>query len=228
MTTPRTIVLTGATRGLGRALVERFAADGHVVAGCGTSTDGVAALRAAHGAPHRLEVVDVSDAAAVDAWAAGLAADGHVPELLVAHAGVINRLAPLWELTPDEIARVTAVNVNGVAFTARAFLPAMIARGRGVLVALSSGWGRGSSPEVAPYCASKHAVEGLVGALAQELPRGLAAVALSPGVVDTDMLRACLPDTAASCDGPGAWSTRAAPFLLGLGPRDNGGSLTCD
>jgi NAD(P)-dependent dehydrogenase (short-subunit alcohol dehydrogenase family) len=108
----------------------------------------------------------------------------------------------------------------------RHVVPAMIARGSGVIVNLSSGWGRSTSPEVAPYCASKWAIEGLTRALAQELPRGLAAVPLNPGIIDTAMLRSCFGESASEHPGPEEWARAAIPFLLGLGPKDNGKPLT--
>lgn len=225
---PRTIVVTGCTRGIGRALVDEFVAAGHVVHGCGRSGDAIDALRGRHGAPHGFTALDVSDGEAVAAWAHDVIAAGAAPDLVISNAAVINRLAPLWEITAGEFDGLIAVNVAGVANVARAFLPPMIDAGRGVIVNLSSGWGRSTSPEVGPYCTSKWAVEGFTGSLAQELPAGLAAVALSPGVVDTQMLRACLPDTAAVCDGPEAWAARSAPRLLALGASDNGASLTFD
>lgn len=225
-TPPRTLVLTGATRGMGRALALELAAAGHVVHGCGTSRSAVAELAAALPAPCSASVVDVSDAAAVSAWAARVLAAGPAPDLLINNAAVINALAPVWKVPAAEWSRLLAVNVAGTAHVIAAFVPAMIAAGRGVIVNLSSGWGRSTSPEVGPYCASKYAVEGLSGSLAQELPLGLACVALSPGVVDTDMLRSCLPDTAAVTDGPEAWARRNASFLLELGSQHNGQSLS--
>jgi len=120
---------------------------------------------------------------------------------------------------------VIDTNVKGVANLVRHFVPAMIARGRGVIVNMSSGWGRSADAKVAPYCASKYAVEGLSQSLAQELPEGLACVALSPGVVDTDMLRQCWADEAGSYPKPQAWAGNAAAFLLQLGAKDNGQSL---
>lgn len=102
----------------------------------------------------------------------------------------------------------------------------MIARGSGVIVNLSSGWGRSTSPEVAPYCATKWAIEGLTRALSQELPKGLAAVALNPGIIDTDMLRSTFGTRASNFLGPGEWTKAAIPFLLKLGPSDNGKALT--
>jgi NAD(P)-dependent dehydrogenase (short-subunit alcohol dehydrogenase family) len=108
----------------------------------------------------------------------------------------------------------------------RHFLPAMEERGRGVVVNFSSGWGRSTSPEVAPYCASKWAVEGLSQAVAQEVASGVAVVALNPGIIDTDMLRSCFGESAGSYPDAKAWATRAVPFLENLDSSDNGRALT--
>jgi NAD(P)-dependent dehydrogenase (short-subunit alcohol dehydrogenase family) len=102
----------------------------------------------------------------------------------------------------------------------------MVARGRGVVVNLSSGWGRSVAPEVASYCMSKWAIEGLTRALAAELPAGMAAVPLNPGVIDTELLRSCWGEGAGNYPSPEEWARRAAPFLLALGPKDNGRPLT--
>src|SRR5262249_33712383 len=153
----------------GRALVERFAPDGHTVLGCGRSADHVAELRRAFGPPNDFEVVDVVRADAVEAWARRLIGAGAVPELLVNNAALMNDPKPLWEVSAEEFDRLIDVNVKGVVNVIRAFAPAMAARGRGVIVNLSSGWGRSASAGVAPYCASKYAVEGLTKALAQDL-----------------------------------------------------------
>ncbi|MFO0799520.1 MAG: SDR family oxidoreductase [Gemmataceae bacterium] len=220
------IVLTGATRGLGRALVPRFAAAGHTVVGCGRSAAHVAELAAAFGKPHRFDQLDVTDAAAVAAWAADVLKSHGAPDLLVNNAAVMNTPAPLWEVPAAAFDAVIDVNVKGVANVLRGFVPAMVARKSGVVVNLSSGWGRSVSPEVAAYCASKYAVEGLTLALAQELPRGMAAVPLNPGVIDTDMLRQAWADGAAAYPKADKWAERAAPFLLALGAKDNGRSLS--
>src|SRR5205085_4965524 len=121
---------------------------------------------------------------------------------------------------------VIDVNIKGVANVIRHFVPAMIARGRGIIVNFSSGWGRSTDAEVAPYCATKWAIEGLTQSLAQELPSGMAAIPLNPGIIDTDMLRTCFGGDAASYPSPEEWSEQAAAFLLRLGPRDNGKSLS--
>jgi NAD(P)-dependent dehydrogenase (short-subunit alcohol dehydrogenase family) len=148
------------------------------------------------------------------------------PDLLLNNAAVINRNAPLWEVSAGEFERVIDINLKGVANVIRHFTPAMIQRGRGVIVNFSSGWGRSVSAEVAPYCATKWAIEGLTKALAEELPRGLAAVPLNPGVINTEMLQSCLGGEAAAYPTPEQWAARAVPFLLELGPKDNGQSLS--
>jgi NAD(P)-dependent dehydrogenase (short-subunit alcohol dehydrogenase family) len=121
---------------------------------------------------------------------------------------------------------VIDVNIKGTANVIRHFVPAMIARKTGVIVNFSSGWGRSTDAEVAPYCATKWAVEGLTQSLAQELPPGLAAVPLNPGIINTDMLRTCWSAGAASYPGPEEWACSAAPFLLKLNASNNGEQLT--
>jgi NAD(P)-dependent dehydrogenase (short-subunit alcohol dehydrogenase family) len=126
----------------------------------------------------------------------------------------------------DEFSWVIDVNIKGVYHVLRHFLPAMVARQSGVIVNFSSGWGRSTSPEVAPYCATKYAIEGLTLALAQELPHGMSAVPLNPGIINTDMLQSAWGDGASSYPTPEMWAAKAVPFLLGLGAKDNGKSLS--
>jgi len=138
---------------------------------------------------------------------------------------VINRNAPLWEIEAEEFSKVLDVNIGGTVSVIRHFAPAMIASGSGVIVNFSSGWGRSTDAQVAPYCASKWAIEGLTQSLAQELPSGIAAVALNPGIINTDMLQSCFGGSASSYPSPAAWAKKAVPFLLALGPKDNGHPL---
>jgi NAD(P)-dependent dehydrogenase (short-subunit alcohol dehydrogenase family) len=93
-------------------------------------------------------------------------------------------------------------------------------------VNFSSGWGRSTSPEVAPYCATKWAIEGLSRALAEELPAGMAAVPLNPGIINTEMLQSCFGEHASDYPGPEQWAKKAVPFLLSLSGKDNGSPLT--
>jgi NAD(P)-dependent dehydrogenase (short-subunit alcohol dehydrogenase family) len=223
---PLRILLTGASRGLGRAMVEGFTKLGHVVVGCATDERAVAELGKTFAAPHRFYRVDVRDDRQVAEWARAVDAAGSPFDLVLNNAAIINRNAPLWEVPADEFQRLLDVNVVGTANVVRHFVPAMVRRGKGVIVNFSSGWGRSTSAEVAPYCATKFAIEGLTQALAQELPAGMAAVPLNPGIINTEMLQSCFGGDAAAYPTPEQWAKRAIPFLLQLGAKDNGEPLS--
>jgi NAD(P)-dependent dehydrogenase (short-subunit alcohol dehydrogenase family) len=220
------VVITGVTRGLGRAMAEEFSRLGHEVVGCGRSQRGIAQIRTRLGKPHDFAAVDVASDDEVKAWATEVLHAHGAPCLLLNNAAVINKNARLWEVGPEEFSQVMDVNVKGTVSVIRHFLPAMIKQGKGVVVNFSSGWGRSADAEVAPYCASKWAIEGLTQSLSQELPRGMAAVALNPGIIDTDMLRSSFGGSASSYPTPERWAKTAVPFLLELGPEDNGRQLT--
>jgi NAD(P)-dependent dehydrogenase (short-subunit alcohol dehydrogenase family) len=220
------IVITGVTRGLGRALAEWFIAHGQTVSGCGRSGMEIFELRSVHPEPHNFDAVDVTEPVKVGMWAERIIGTNGAPDFLINNAALVNRPAPLWQVPVQEFSKLIDVNIKGVVNVIRAFVPAMVEAKRGVIVNLSSGWGRSTSPEVAPYCASKWAIEGLTKALAQELPTGMAAVPLNPGVINTDMLKICFGESAAGYPKAEEWAQRAAPFILQLGSKDNGQSLS--
>jgi len=223
----RNIVITGISRGCGRALAEYYLAQGHRVAGCARSQEIVDELLAEHGPLHHFAAVDVSDDEAVRIWACDVLAHFGAPDLLVNNAAVIAGNAPLWDIPVHEFDAVIDVNIKGTAHVLRHFLPAMIRRQSGLVVNFSSGWGRSTSPHVSAYCASKWAIEGMTQALAQELPSGLCAVSLNPGIINTKMLQACFgKESAATYPTAPEWAQSAGPYLLGLGPKDNGQALT--
>lgn len=226
MQIPRKIVITGCSRGLGRALVNEFINAGHKVAGCSRSVDQMASLTERYDAQHHFKGVDVSNEQEVRLWSEELIAHIGVPDLVINNAATINTPAPLWEVPIHDFQQLVNINIVGVQCVIRSLLPPMIKEGRGVLVNLSSGWGRSVSANVAPYCASKWAIEGLTKALAEELPAGLAAVPLSPGVIDTDMLRSTFGDDAQGYRTAQQWAIDAAPYILNLSASDNGQSLT--
>ncbi|MCY2948864.1 MAG: SDR family NAD(P)-dependent oxidoreductase [Planctomycetota bacterium] len=219
----RRIVLTGATRGLGAAMLEGFIASGAIVHGCGTNSAAVEQLKQAYPGPHTFHVVDVTDSAQIKQWADSVLPEG-APDLLINNAALINTPAKLWDLPASEWRRMFDVNVLGMVEVLRAFLPAMVAQQKGVVVNFSSAWGRTTSADVSAYCATKFAVEGLTRSLAQELPKGMAAVALNPGIIATDMLAQVFRAGASAYPTPAAWAKRSVPYILGLGARDNGAS----
>lgn len=222
----RHVLITGVSRGLGRALVDEFVAAGHRVTGCARSTADIRQLTLKYPAPHQFATVDVSEDDQVAAWAGRVLDDREPPDLLINNAAIVSANRVLWETDPADFSRVMEVNVNGVHSVIRHFVPAMVKRGSGVIVNFSSGWGRSTSPQVAPYCASKWAIEGLTRALADELPYGMAAIPLNPGIIDTALLRNCFGEGAAAYPSPASWAKKAVPFLLDLGPDDNGDPLT--
>jgi NAD(P)-dependent dehydrogenase (short-subunit alcohol dehydrogenase family) len=220
------IVISGVTRGLGRALAEEFIRMGHTVAGCGRGAEGIIDLRFAYGAPHSFDVADVADPVKVGIWAAKVLGFGEAPDLLINNAAIMNRPAPLWQVPPEEAKRLIDINVTGTINVIREFVPPMVAARKGVIINFSSGWGRSVAPEVAPYCASKWAIEGLTKALAEELPEGMAAIPMNPGVIDTDMLRIAWAEGASAHRKADEWAKVAAPYILKLGPAENGRSVT--
>jgi len=222
----KSVVITGCTRGLGLAMAREFARRGWSVSGCGTHTDAVNALSKELGGKHLVLRCDVSDPVAVTAFTTATLKVSGAPDLLINNAAVVNQNAPLWKVTIEEFSSLIDTNIKGIHYICQAFLPAMITRGSGVIVNLSSGWGRSTAPDVAPYCAGKWAVEGLTRALALDLPPGLAAVPLNPGIIDTNMLRRSFGDSAGGFPSPARWAESAVPFLEKLGPRDNGQPLT--
>src|SRR5688572_6563166 len=226
MSQGKVVLITGVTRGLGRAMAEEFARLGHTVLGCGRSAREIDKLRQALGKPHDFYPVDVSDDTAVKSWASVVLISHGSPDLLLNNAGLINKNARLWEIEAREFDAVVDTNLKGVANVIRHFVPEMVKRKSGVIVNFSSGWGRATDAEVAPYCATKWAIEGLTQSLAQELPSSMAAVPLNPGIIDTDMLRSTFGGSSSSYPGPGKWAKVVVPFLLKLGPGDNGKQLT--
>jgi NAD(P)-dependent dehydrogenase (short-subunit alcohol dehydrogenase family) len=216
------VVITGVARGLGLAMTKAFVEHGHTVVACARQAADVKSLRDRWPAPHRFDPVDVARDADVRRWAESALDEFGPPDLLINNAAVVNETAVLWHVAPDDFNRLIDVNIKGVANVIRHFAPAMVKRKRGVIVNFSSGWGRSTSPEVAPYCASKWAIEGLTQAMAQELPDGMAAVPLNPVIINTDMLQSCFGDAAASYPEPDDWAKNAVPYLLSLGPSDNG------
>jgi len=226
MSNSRIVLITGVTRGLGGAMARGFAELGHTVIGCGRSAEGIAQIRKALGTRHRFNVLDVSSDVRVKNWASQVLEAYGPPDLLINNAAIINHNSPLWKVPAEEFSALIDVNIKGVANVLRHFLPAMVARKSGVIVNFSSGWGRETDAGVAPYCASKWAIEGLTQSLAKELPDGMAAIPLNPGIIDTDMLRSCFGGAAGSYPSAEEWAEVAVPFLLKLRASDNGRPLT--
>ena len=173
------VVVTGASRGIGRAIAEAFIAAGARVRILADDPD-VIGTGQAIGAEARL--ADITDAAAVAAALADLAQI----DVLVNNAG-LERLTPVDGPSPETetiFRRIVDINISGTFIVTRAALPKMTAGGR--VINTASVWSRSVEPLFAGYVSSKHAVIGLTKTLAKELgPRGITVNAVCPGWVKT-------------------------------------------
>lgn len=175
----RRALVTGGGSGIGLATVRRLIAEGAQV----LAADLDPAAAAAEGAdPVACDVTDPASVAAAVAQAEPL-------DLVVANAGIAPPARELWEVEPEEFDAVMAVNVRGVFLTLRAVLPGMVERGSGAVVVTSSAAGLRGVNWLGTYCASKHAVVGLVRSVALDIAdRGVRVNAVCPGSVRTPIL----------------------------------------
>lgn len=189
MAEPRVALVTGASRGIGLATAEALIGRGWRV---GLLARGAAAVEAAARrlGPAALPLAaDAADPAAAGEAVARLAERFGAPEVLVNNAAVIDPIGRLEDIDPGAWIGTLAVNVGGPMIMARAVLPGMLARGRGVIVNLSSGSATRAVEGWSAYCASKAALRMFTESLALEYgARGIRVHDFVPGVVNTDML----------------------------------------
>ncbi|AEA15922.1 MULTISPECIES: SDR family oxidoreductase [Bacillus] len=224
----KSVIITGVTQGLGRAMVDRFDELGWNIYGCGRSKDKIEELKKQYSKIHDFQVIDVSDSQQVNNWANYILNRHTAPDMIVNNASIVNQNAQLWKITAQEFENVMNVNVNGVVNVIRAFVPTMVARKEGIIINMSSSWGREGEAELAPYCASKFAIEGITKSMALELPHGMAVVALDPGgSISTPMLKSCAPQYINESPTPETWSHKATQYILNITIDKNGDSLTC-
>jgi len=232
----RSVVVTGASNGQGRALVKALAARNFAVYACDvvstSKADMEAEVAALPGKLHFMEV-DVTDSSNVRKWAACVLKDlnGEAPDFLLNVAGLTFEAGGpgtpqlnFWELPEEKFNKTIQVNVLGVANVIRSFLPAMIEKRKGIVLNWSSGLGRSTNPKSVAYCASKFAVEALSKAISQSVPKGMAVCPLAPGLVLSQMQKA-IPGQHIRT--PDEWAAVAVPFILSIDTdSQNGCSLS--
>lgn len=187
----RIALVTGSSRGIGRAIALQLAQDGYAVAVNGRSPESVQAVAAeiiARGGDAKGYVCDVTDAEAVARMGDAVERELGTVTALVNNAGIAQQKL-LTDVTDTEWRRMMATHVDGAFYTCRRFLPGMIRRQTGSIVNISSMWGQvGGSCEV-PYSAAKAALIGFTRALAKEVgPSGIRVNCVAPGVIQTDMM----------------------------------------
>lgn len=191
-TTPRTAVVTGAARGIGAAVAQRLAADGHAVAvidldesACAGTVEAIAAA----GGTALAVGADVADAASVDAAIERVTAELGAPTIVVNNAGIL-RDNLLFKMSVDDWDAVMGVHLRGSFNVAKATQKHMVEAGFGRIVNLSSTSALGNRGQ-ANYSAAKAGLQGFTKTLAIELGKyGVTANAIAPGFIQTDMTAA--------------------------------------
>jgi len=190
-------LITGGSRGIGRATALAFAAEGADIAFCHLNDDEKADQTAAEiktrgrRAMHRS--VDVADVKAGRDFATSVARDFGPIDILFNNAGM-NIRKPFEDYTEEEFDRIIGVHLKGMFFMAQSVWPAMAARGEGCIINVASQRGLKGAVNSAPYSAAKAAIMGFTRALAWEAaPKGVRVNAIAPGPIVTD-LTATMPE----------------------------------
>jgi 3-oxoacyl-[acyl-carrier protein] reductase len=190
-------LVTGASRGIGRAIALALAHAGARVVGTATSAAGAAAITALLAdapAPGRGAVLDAGDARSVEALVANLEAAEGLPTILVNNAA-ITRDTLLLRMKSEDWDQVIATNLTGVFRISKACLKRMLKERRGRIINVTSIVGITGNPGQTNYAAAKAGLLGFTKSLAREVAsRGITVNAVAPGFVDTDMTRALTPE----------------------------------
>jgi NAD(P)-dependent dehydrogenase (short-subunit alcohol dehydrogenase family) len=192
------VVITGGSRGLGRALAARFADEGARLALCARSFDDlnrVALDLSLRGSPCLVSACDIADAAQVAQFADLVLSEFGAVDVLINNASLLGPRADILEWSKPSWDRVMDVNVNGLFSITKAFLPSMTVQHAGSIINVSSSLGKVGKRRWGAYAASKFALEGFTQVLAEEVRgSGIRVNSIDPGAMDTDMRHAAYPD----------------------------------
>ncbi len=224
------ILITGVTSGIGLALAKELASYGHSIIGCSRDISQLSILDLPYSQNHLLSQIDVSNDSMVKKWANEVYQKYSKIDIVINNAGIKSQLCPTWEISTEDFEQTIKTNVLGIASIIRYFVPEMVKNNEGIIINMTSSWGKYADAYVSSYCASKFAVEGLTQSLAKELPKGMIALALDPSVVRTKLLESCkkllLPEEYEISVTPAEWARFAVPKILEIDSSLNGKSIT--
>ena len=182
-------LVTGASRGIGQGIAKALAGAGAKVIGTATTEAGATGISSWLGNNGRGAVLDVGNAASIDALLGDLDARGEMPTILVNNAA-ITRDTLLLRMKPEDWDAVIATNLTSVFRLSKGVLKRMMKERRGRIVSLTSIVGLTGNPGQANYAAAKAGILGFTKSLAREIAsRGITVNAVAPGFIDTDMTR---------------------------------------
>ncbi len=184
----KTVIITGASRGIGEAAAEVFAAAGARVALLARGGASIEEIAGRIGDAALAIPCDVSDFASVEKAVNTTEAHFGPVEVLINNAGAVEPISHLAEADPEDWGRIIDINLKGVFYGMRATMPGMIARGSGTILTVSSGAAHGPVEAWSHYCASKAGAAMLTRCADKEAgDKGLRVMGLSPGTVATQM-----------------------------------------
>jgi 2-dehydro-3-deoxy-L-rhamnonate dehydrogenase (NAD+) len=194
--TDRTALVTGAARGIGFAIAERFIAEGTRVALVDLDGAAVTAAAAQLGQNALAVIADVTKTEDVErAVATPVERWGRV-DVVVNNAGITGRSFPIWELSDDDWQSVIACDLTSVFLVCRATIRHMLAAGGGRIVNIASVAGKDGNPTLVPYSTAKAGVIGLTKALAKEVAtKNIFVNAVAPAMIETELLKQMEPAT---------------------------------
>lgn len=187
MLVDKTVLVTGASSGIGRACAEAFARAGARLLLCARRTERLAELAARLDAETHTFALDVRDRSEVERAIATLPAEWAAVDVLVNNAGLAAGLEGVQAGAPEDWERMIDTNVKGLLWVTRAVLPGLIARGGGHVVNIGSLAGHETYPGGAVYCATKSAVRSITEGLRMDLlGTGVRVSTVDPGMVETE------------------------------------------
>ena len=188
-------VVTGVSKGIGLAAALKFIELGYTVIGCARSKAKMSELQEKYPSCD-FSSVDISNAIQVEQWSRRIIEKYGSPDILINNAGVACDKVKIEDVSIDNLNAIIDVNVKGVMYTIKYFMPSMKANKdkQSKIIAISSPSGRIGIGSMSPYCASKWAVEGLMLSIAKEVPEYITAIAYNPGGIITEMIYCLVPE----------------------------------